>query len=204
MLMETRADPADPKAKQARAKAEAKTKGKPGGDDDPAAVAMDDGATAFQWSDRLDFDQSRGQAVMDGAVVVTHQPDKPGEPPVRVDADRLTATFESPEEAKKQPEAGSEQVAAAGADGGPRLPKLKIKSFAALGNIVISRDGAELAASRLDYDPATDWVIARGQGRSPAIFTHPSGKGSATASELWLNTHTWQVKVVNAAARGGG
>jgi hypothetical protein len=87
---------------------------------------------------------------------------------------------------------------------GAKLPRLKIKSFSALGNILISRDGAELSAGRIDYDPATEWVIARGSGRTPAIFTHPSGRGSATAGELWLNTKSWQVKVVDASTRAGG
>lgn len=207
MLVENRADPRETEeAKQAKAKAKADKKTK--GADDADSMSMNDGATAFQWSNRLEFDKAAGRATMDGSVVVTHQPDDKKEPPVRIDADRLIAEF-VPENADtadgKSPDGNSGQVASAG--GMPeaaKLPRLKIKSFSALGNILISRDGAELSAGRIDFDPATEWVVARGSGRTPAIFTHPSGRGSATAGELWLNTKSWQVKVVDASTRAGG
>ena len=123
---------------------------------------------------------------------------------MRVDADQLTAEFAPVGAGDDKPDAGKEQVAAANAAGdAAKLPKLRIKSFSAVGNILISRDGAELSAGRIDFDPATEWVIARGAGRSPAVFTHPSGTGSATAGEMWLNTKTWQVKVIDVSTRAG-
>jgi hypothetical protein len=215
MLVEDRSDPGgDEQAKRAKARAKAdalakngdKGEGDGGGDID--SMAMNDGATAFQWSRRMEFEEAAGKATMDGSVVVTHQPDDKKEPPVRIDADQLIAEF-VPEGADmaeaKSADGGAEQTAGANAAGaaGARLPRLKVKSFTAVGNILISRDGAELSAGRIDYDPSTEWVIARGNGRTPAAFTHPSGQGSATAGELWLNTRTWQVKVIDASTRAG-
>ena len=208
MLVENRADPRDEQARQAK-RAKAKEGAKEGAEDDPAASAMNDGATAFQWARRLEFEESAGRAKMEGSVVVNHQPDDKGEAPVRVDADELIAEF-VPEtavaDAKKGPDQPKERVAAGAETKGaaPSMARLRVKSFSAVGNILISREGAELSAGRVDYDPATEWVVARGSGRTPAVFTHPSGNGSATAEELWLNTKTWQVKVIDVSTRAGG
>lgn len=211
MLLENRESD---EAKMAQVKPDGDAK--PDDEPSPAGLALGDGATAFQWAKRLEFDKVAGRATMDGAVVVTHQPDKKDEPSVRLDADELTAEFEpddtaaaTGEEKPREPKDPDQVATAAAATASTRptapvIPRLRLKAANAAGNILITRDGAELSAGRIDFDPATEWVIARGTGRTPATFTHPSGSGSASAREIWLNTRTWQVKVVDAATRVGG
>ena len=171
-----------------------------GSDDDGAAgLAGGDGVTAFQWAQALEYDESAGRAVMDGSVLVSHQPDRKGDPPVRVDADNLTATFE-PRRA-----AGDQRERNGGNSGGNNDDAaLRLKSMTARGNILIAREGSELGAYEISYDPATGWVSARGTSRNPATYTAPGAAGTVRAGELRLNTRTWQVTVKDVNTRVGG
>lgn len=165
-----------------------------------AALAAGNGVTAFQWAKSLAYEESSGRAVMDGSVIVSHQPDPRGdkrEPAVRLDADALTAEFDVRRRADGD-------AARAGSADGTDAPRLQLRSIGANGTILISRDGVELAAHRIDYDAGSEWVIARGTGREPATFTDPSGTGTVRAGELWLNTRTWAVKVKDVNTRLGG
>jgi hypothetical protein len=115
---------------------------------------------------------------------------------VRLDADTLTANFERP------------QTGAGGADGpkageGEAASKLQLRNLTARGNIVITREGAELNAWEIRYDPTNEWVIARGTDRNPATFTPPGGSGTVRAGELWLNKETWAVKIRDVNSRVG-
>lgn len=173
---------------------------KSGGAGESAALAGGNGVTAFEWRESMEYDEANGRAAMDGNVVVSHQPDKKGEKaevPVRLDADALTAIFESQSVRSGRPgapDAGKNNEA----------PNLRLRSMNATGGIVISREGAELTAREISYDPANEWVIARGTGRNPATFTAPGGTGTMRAGELWMNTRTWAVKVKDVNTRVGG
>jgi hypothetical protein len=163
-------------------------------------MAAGNGTTAFQWGRSLEYSESDGRMVLDGSVVVSHQPDASGDkkqPPIRLDADRLTALFEPQERA----DAAKPVAAPAPGDLGS---KLRLRSVEARGNILISREGSELAAAGIDYDPTGEWVIARGTDRAPATFSVPGGAGTVHAGELWLNTKTWGVKVKDVNTRVGG
>ena len=170
--------------------------------DDAAAsvMAAGNGITAFEWARSLEYDESEGRVVMDGSVVVSHQPDAKGDgrpAAIRLDADRVTAMFESREK-------GEAEKAASPATPGHPGAKLHLRSVEARGNILISREGTELAAAAIDYDPTGEWVIARGTDRAPATFTVPGGAGTVRAGELWLNTRTWGVKIKDVNTRIGG
>jgi hypothetical protein len=173
---------------------------KPAKAGDEAALAGGNGITAFEWHEGLEHDEAAGRAVMSGSVVVSHQPDKKNEPPVRLDAETVTATFAAKDAGKAAGEA--EKAAASGEQFGPA--KLQLHSMSARGSVVISRQGAELGANEITYDPAGQWVIARGTDRNPATFSAPGGTGTTRAGELWLNTKTWAVKVRDVNIRAGG
>lgn len=173
---------------------------KSGGAGESAALPGGNGVTAFEWRESMEYDESNGRAAMDGNVVVSHQPDRKGEKaevPVRLDADALTAIFES-------------QSVRSGRPGAPdagknnKAPNLRLRSMNATGGIVISREGADLTAREISYDPADEWVIARGTDRNPATFSAPGGTGTMRAGELWMNTRTWAVKVKDVNTRVGG
>jgi hypothetical protein len=159
----------------------------------PGAVAGGNGTTAFEWHQSMEYDESEGRAVMDGSVIVSHQPDRKGDAPVRLDADTLTANFERQRTAAAAPKAGE----------GEGSGKLELRNLTARGNIVITREGAELNAWEIRYDPTNEWVIARGTDRNPATFTPPGGSGTVRAGELWLNKETWAVKIRDVNSRVG-
>jgi hypothetical protein len=185
MLVEVH-DPAggDEGAKQANAK------------EGPGAIAGGNGTTAFEWHQSMEYDESAGRAVMDGSVIVSHQPDRKGDAPVRMDADTLTANFERQSDAP-----GGAAAPKAGA--GEAASKLQLRNLTAQGNIVITREGSELNAWEIRYDPSNEWVIARGTDRNPATFTPPGGSGTVRAGELWLNKETWAVKIRDVNSRVG-
>lgn len=171
--------------------------------DEAALLAGGEGVTAFQWAQSLEYDEAAGRAAMEGSVVVSHQADDKSSPLIRVDAETLAARFERRDRGAEGAEkAGAGKPAAQGAP----EPKqtLQLRAMTARGNILISRDGAELSAHEISYDPSDEWVIARGTGRNPATFTAPGGAGTTRAGELWLNTKTWAVKVRDVNTRVGG
>jgi hypothetical protein len=42
----------------------------------PGAIDGGNGTTAFEWHESMEYDESAGRAVMDGSVIVSHQPDR--------------------------------------------------------------------------------------------------------------------------------
>jgi hypothetical protein len=174
---------------------EAKKAGDAGNEKPADALAAGSGVTAFQWANSIEYDESAGRATMDGSVIVSHQADDKAQPPVRLDADKVIASF--------VPKAQGAQAAASPQktkDG----PQLDLKSIVADGQVLITREGTELSAHRVEFDPTTHWVIARGSDRNPAVFSHPSGVGTMRATELRLNTQTWTVQITDVNTRVGG
>jgi hypothetical protein len=127
-----------------------------------------------------------------------------------MDADRLTALFVTQAKPEGADKAGDKLPDKAAADhsgdnpaAGDLSSRLQLRSVIAEGNIIITREGSELSAYRIEYDPRDEWVIARGSDRNPARFTDPSGAGTFRAGELWLNTRTWAVKARDVNTRVG-
>jgi hypothetical protein len=181
----------EPRAKDGEA-----GKGDDAGGAKPAdALAAGSGVTAFQWANSIEYEESAGRATMDGSVIVSHQADDKAQPPVRLDADKVIASF--------VPRAEGAQAAASPPKTGDG-PQLDLKSIVADGQVLINREGTELSAQRVEFDPATHWVIARGTERNPAVFSHPSGVGTMRATELRLNTQTWTVQITDVNTRVGG
>ena len=159
------------------------------------ALAAGNGATAFQWSTGLEYEEAAGRATMNGSVIVSHQPDDKKQPPVRLDAERVTAAF--------MPKPAGARAARSAKKDEPDGPQLELRSIVADGQVLISREGVELSAQRVEYDPSTHWVIARGNERNPAVFSHPSGVGTMRATALRLNTLTWTVQITDVNTRVG-
>ena len=74
----------------------------------------------------------------------------------------------------------------------------------ARGRADVSRAGAVLNADRIDYDPASQWLLATGDGRNAATFSDPTGADSGSADQILWNTQTWHVKMKNTNSRSGG
>jgi len=174
------------------------------------AITGGSGVTAFEWAKSMEFDRTAGRAVMDGSVIVSHQPDKKGEPLVRLDGDTVTANFDpqpgaagAGSGAAAARPAGAARAGPGNAAAGADATAMQLRSLNARGNLLITRDGSELTAHDISYDPANEWMIARGTDRNPASFTSPGAAGTVRAGELWLNTKTWAVKAKDVNTRAG-
>ncbi len=162
-----------------------------------AAPGAGKGATAFQWSKSLVYDEANRRATMSGGVVVAHKPDGADQPPVRLTADDVTADF-----LPSEPKVATTKPAAGGPAGNPpAAAALQLKGLSAVGNITITRGGAEVRAARIAYDPTGEWLIATGTPRNPAAFSDGTGAGTTTAEEVQWNTRTWHLKVTKMTAR---
>lgn len=152
------------------------------------------GVAAFQWSDSLVYDQLARQAVMSGNTIVAYQGDAPNTPPLRMTSDRVTADFvPKPVAAKAQAPANVDQTS-----------KLDLKLLTSEGNVHVFRENNELAADKLTFDPATEWIVANGSPRRPALFTEQVPQRAPRvfrAGEIHWNTRTWNVKLVDFGAR---
>lgn len=152
------------------------------------------GATAFQWADSLDYDDTARRAVMKKDVIVAFRPDGENQLPVRLSADTVTAEFEKPD-------------AAAGAKTkSPRdplieAPALDLKSVTAEGNVNVVRGEEELTAPQLTFIPAQSTIVATGSESNRAVFSRAGRPDSFSATGFHWNTKTWDIKVIGAAAR---
>jgi lipopolysaccharide export system protein LptA len=155
------------------------------------------GATAFQWSRQLTYDEATNTAVFTGDVFIVHQDDESKEEPARLRADQVTAVFETRPNPAAKPVA--HQPGAAPQPGS----QLQLKSMTATGNVIVTRAGSELDTPRMDYDPVTGWMVATGTPREPATFIDPTGVNSATAGRIDWNAQTWNVKLKDVVSRTG-
>jgi hypothetical protein len=157
------------------------------------------GATAFQWSESLDYNGAEQRARMSGEVIVAYKPDDSNEPPVRLRADEVVTTFEDAAAPAKG--AGAPVVAASKGALDMKAAPVQLRSVRAEGNVVVRRGGDELTAPRLTYDPVTHWIRAMGTDQTAAVYT-PAGRGSGTTARGFeWNTQTWKIRVDNAAGR---
>jgi hypothetical protein len=152
------------------------------------------GRTAFQWSKSFTYDEGARQAVMTGdernPVVVVHQDDSPKAQLYRLTGQTVTAELESPEPAATQ---------AGGAASRPRDPmaqqKVQVKRVTAAGRLVFTGPGAEIHATDMEFDPASHWLLARGNERERVEFNIAGqGGGTKQAEEVRYNLETGEVK----------
>lgn len=165
------------------------------------------GAAVFRWRDRMDYDQGRRRAVMAGNVEVAYRGDDVRELPVQLVADRVLADFvpkpvpnATAAKPATRPAGQGGLLAGVGGGGEGGANKLDLKLMTAYGNVHVNRGGQELAADRLNFDPATGVISAFGGGRG-ARFTEAGGSQYTEADQIEWNTKTWHVRAQNIRAR---
>jgi hypothetical protein len=178
-----------------------KVAGKTQAPEDQDGLDSTRGATAFRWADALDYNGAEHMAKLNGDVVVAYKPDDAKEAPVRLRAKEVVAIFEdAPKDAPKPgaaaPAAGTSKDAA-----DVNMPKVRLRSVRAEGDVMVNRDGDELVAPRLTFDPITHWIRAVGTPQNPAVYTQAGRAGTTTAREFHWNTQTWKMRIIDAAGR---
>jgi lipopolysaccharide export system protein LptA len=163
--------------------------------DDGNAMASARGATAFQWSKSLVYDDSTHKAVMDGSVIIDHRDDVAKEDSMRLTGDTATAELEP---------------LAAGATTNPATtkptePRYQVRKVTATGHLLVTMKGGELIADSLVYDPVTRILIARGSDRSDAVFTRaqvgPGGTQPIRAQEMQWDAKSDLPKITRVSAQ---
>jgi hypothetical protein len=150
------------------------------------------GNTAFKWSKSLIYDDAQHQAVMNGDVVVVHNPiTKEGEP-FNLWADTLTAEMEADPSAKA---ATQPAAATTGKSGAAKQDKMRLKRVLATGKVRVESQRMNIDASELSFDPVAQVLHARGsEGVPMTIFDKEKGTTS-TAGELEWNTASDQFRI---------
>jgi hypothetical protein len=78
---------------------------------------------------------------------------------------------------------------------------VQLRGVRADGNVVVVRADAELNAPRLTYDPLSHWIKADGTDQTPAVVTSGPRASGTEAREIYWNTQTWKLRVVDAVGR---
>jgi hypothetical protein len=170
---------------------DAKDKKDPADDD---GLNSQRGVSAFQWAEELEYSGLKQMARMTRDVVVVYKPDDPNEAPVRMNANEVIATFE---EQKKDPAAPKKT-------GAMSPPAVQLRSIRAEGNVKVTREGNELTAPRLTYDPIGHLITARGTDDVPAVFSSKGPGNESSAGEFRWNTETWKMSAVRVQGRTSG
>jgi len=188
--------------------------------DSGSGIESGQGDTAFQWQDHMLYSEVQHQAIMVGTVHIVHRTLGNGQEPMYVDADQVTANFE-PAPAKPATHPGAAlakpttQPGAALATRAATRPttaptnifgasnsSLHLRNVQAEGHVAVMRAGSRLEAQRIDFDPNTHVLIARGTVDHPAVFTSAIGTDNAIADEIRWNTQTWNIAATNTSLRG--
>lgn len=160
------------------------------------------GAMAFQWGRSMVYDETKRLATFDKDVVIVHQPDEANEPPGRLDADQVYAWFEPRLVPPEDNKAAKPTTKPAGKPGADQPGPLQLKWLTAMGRVNVTRAGSTMSGNRLDYDPATAWMVATGGPNAPATFNEAASRQFGSADQILWNTRTWQFKSRNLSARG--
>jgi hypothetical protein len=175
-------DHVDPKDKGAGAGSEAMAaKGAFGGAEAPR------GSTAFQWTQSFTYDDAAQLAVMTGSddrpVIIAHRDDSEQARTFHLTGQVVTAEME-------QVEVPTTKPATAPATR-PVEKKVQLKRVTANGRLTFAGPGVNVQAKELEFDPKSNLVTARGDGRSPVIFdiaSSPGGQKSAESIQYDIKT----------------
>lgn len=159
------------------------------------------GDTAFQWTDpkpgagappaRLIYSEADHRADITGDVLIVHQDEDKKQPPVRLNARRVTAFFEPA--AKRQSVRGTSKQNASSDESS----QMQLRSLRALGPlVVVRRDADQMTARQVDYDPRRHLMIATGTDRNSVVFDS-AGTAQVLADRIEWDTITWKTKVTN-------
>jgi hypothetical protein len=162
------------------------------------------GAYAFEWQDRLTYDQGKNRAEMVGQAVIVHHAaggaaaaaaaaGEAGAPATsqlfRLEATRVAADLEHDPGASTRAasEPGANLLLPGGASG------TELKQLIADGGVRFLSNMASLAADRITFDPATGILAAHGTDRTPVEFEEEGGLSSGSFDQVSWNTHTQQI-----------
>jgi lipopolysaccharide export system protein LptA len=138
------------------------------------------GATAFQWSDKLTYDQSASKAEMSGDVVIVHQDNAANGQPFQLRAPHVAAEFEPrPQGAAPATQPSDEKLRRLVADGGVQFTSKMIQF-----------DAADMV-----FDPTTETLTAAGTPDTPGHFYDESGISTGTFRTARWNSRTGSVQV---------
>ena len=171
------------------------------------------GATAFQWTQSLTYDEAARKATVLGDVVIAHRPDAADGLPIQVRADQAVALFDDKPPATRPatgPAGAAVKVAGAGKGAGAGKPAdeaalaaIQLKRLSLTGHLTVLRAGAEMTAQSAEYDPATGWLVALGSRTDPARYADANGQQAVLAEQIHLNALTWRAEFVNVRGRAG-
>jgi lipopolysaccharide export system protein LptA len=173
------------------------------------------GATAFQWSKKLIYDDATRQVVMEGSlqepVMIDHREDVEKGEPVRLVGDTVVADLEpvaaAPKPATAKPAApnGAATNPAAPAAPASNEPHFQIKKMTAHGHVLLTSRNSQLTADTMIYDPITHWLHAIGNDRQPALYTKtvPDQRGYQPISgdEMDYDTQDDAIKISKPVSR---
>lgn len=130
----------------------------------PSDLTSMRGAMAMEWKKSMTYRAADNQAIIDGDVVVVHQP--PNQDKVTMNCQRLIADI----------------VPAQGANG-----RATIKQVRADGGATFISKNSRFDAVDCIYDPANNRIIARGTPRNPIQIYDENGLSTGSVEELWWN-----------------
>ena len=135
------------------------------------------------WVKKFTFDDIAERAVFEGPVTIVHWPDLTGKKGTTMLADRVIADFESD---------SSPVIGGKAAD----QTQMTLKQFIASGHVKIVTADANIDATEVSYDPATELLHATGTPDDLVHVTDNRGRGDASFQEVWIDTRTNEVKRV--------
>jgi hypothetical protein len=131
------------------------------------------GATAFQWRDRLVFDEQALSARLDGDVKIVQQ--RADQPPLKLNAATVDADFVRDADATKRPSS------------------LSLKRVLAHGGVSVTAPQARFDAPKVEYDPVAGQLIAGGDPSNPVETFDEQGLSRGGFERLIYNTRTRQI-----------
>jgi lipopolysaccharide export system protein LptA len=158
----------------------------------PAASPLGDlsGATAIQWSGKVEFDQASNRLRLlgsdDGDVAIVHQGLAGGSEPFRLDARQITVDFhgEAPDAAKP----GNQLM--------PSISSMQFKLATAEGNVHFTARQIQFDAEQISYDPSLELITARGSDGAPVQVYDSNGTSAGSFLEVSWETRTQRIKHV--------
>jgi hypothetical protein len=161
-----------------------------GGGDNPR------GTTAFGWSKSFTYDDAGKVAVMEGTderpVIIAHRDDSADAKTFHLTGQVVTAEMEevvaSSDEATKR---RSDEAATQASTKPTTKPvekkeqtKMQLKRVTANGRLAFSGPGVEVHSRELEFDPKSNVVTARGDGRTPVVFDIATSPGGQKEAEM--------------------
>jgi lipopolysaccharide export system protein LptA len=153
------------------------------------------GATAFEWQKSFTYDSADHRATMNGNVVVVHQSPGNSAPAYRLNADRVIADMQPP---PASPAATQPNQKPAATD--DPFASAKLKKLTADGGVTFNSARLQFNSDSIEFDPETGQLVARGTDRVPATLFDENGLSKGTFSEMYYDTKTDRMRLVNPRA----